>query len=45
MYKEETIDNIVQLLSIYEAEECPFCGGMIPPFETCPHCGEPWKSQ
>ena len=33
----------VFLVALEDSGDCPVCGSMLPPFEYCPECGEPWK--
>lgn len=35
--------DCVDLYPVNSMDDCPVCGSMLPPFEYCPNCGEPWK--
>lgn len=37
--------DVVELYQVAGEDDCPVCGKLTPPFEYCPHCGEPWKEE
>ena len=37
-------DSIV-LYQLFEGDTCPVCNNLLPPFECCPNCGEPWRKE
>jgi predicted amidophosphoribosyltransferase len=43
MDDDEPEGDAVQLYQLGDSDNCPVCGAMLPSFEYCPHCGQPWK--
>lgn len=42
---EEPVGDVVDLYVVSQEDKCPVCNKYVPPFEWCPHCGEPWKGK
>lgn len=42
---EDPPGDCVNLYEVWDSNDCPICGKLIPPFEYCPNCGESWKDQ
>lgn len=42
---EEPKGDSVALYAVGEADECPVCSRLVPPYQYCPECGSNWDSE